>query len=332
MADDYLREINTYGMSTKETVPLTNSEKNVACVTGASGIIGFRIVSLLNQKGYQVRVLRHKKAVDVSSNEVFKGSLNDKPSLEPFLADARLVFHCAAEISDFSKMWSVNVEGTRALFDMAKKAGIKFFVHMSSAGVSGPDHEGWVNENSPCRPDNLYEKSKYAAEEVVSEGIKGGQVAILRPTNVLDNRKPGVFNYITGKTLKCQLIKFVKGNECTHIIHASDVAAAAVYIVQKTESPIDCYFISLDHEPLNTLSGLQALYYEIKCKGSSDYAHSGFALPPAIPHLVRKMIRGHSLHGSVRFSSEKLMKTGFKFPLGLKGTVKSLMEENQQRR
>ena len=99
-------------------------EKYVACVTGATGIIGNRIVRLLLENEHIVRVATRKRRYMYSNADIYTGDIVDESFLDEFIAGADLVFHCAAELNDESKMWDVNVEGTRNLMDACRVAGV----------------------------------------------------------------------------------------------------------------------------------------------------------------------------------------------------------------
>ncbi|MFH0995365.1 MAG: NAD-dependent epimerase/dehydratase family protein [Pseudomonadota bacterium] len=162
-----------------------------ACITGASGLVGRHIFRKLLSKGYQVRVLsRNRSCFDIDA-ELFSGDIRDIDILMSFLSDADVVFHCAAELNDRSSMWDENVNGTKALLNAAMKVGIKRICFLSSAGVTGTCNVKWADESTACSSRDDYEKSKYAAEQIVVKGIPGCSIVILRPTNIVDENKPG---------------------------------------------------------------------------------------------------------------------------------------------
>ncbi len=299
----------------------------IACVTGATGLIGRQIISRLIDEGFHVRGLAHRQPLTDNRVEAFQGHIQDDKTLRLFLKDAALVFHCAAGIIDNEDAWAVNVNGTRVLVEGSRRAGIQHFVHISSVGVCGPQPPGWVTENASCHPVSEYQKSKYAAEQVARAVFSPEQLTILRPTNVVGDCRPDqIFNYVGGDDLKGKLLAFLKGNECAHLIHADDVAAAAIHLARHKTSLHYCYFVSLDHDPLNTVAGIQAICKALVRSGSAKQVRPGKALPPEIPHVLRKLVRGHSLHGQALFSSRRLLNTGFEFPMGLIGALKAMLE------
>jgi len=296
-------------------------EKQIVCVTGASGIVGSRIVHCLLRQGYTVRALTRKKGFVFSGVGMFYGDISDESVLKSFLNGASLLFHCAAELNDASKMWRLNVLATKRILELAELAGIKYFCYLSSVGVTGSTNLKLVDELSPCNPQNMYERSKWAAEQLVARGIQGCKVVILRPTNVVDEEKPGIMSLaLRGSWIDfCKV--FLTGGECAHIVHVEDVAEAAVYFISRPVGTPQCYIVSYDHELLNTFSGLWALYDAYRAKRSFDVVRPVAHLPLCVPYVLRRIIRGTGNKGDVRYSSKKLMETGFVFKLGLLGAV-----------
>lgn len=300
------------------------SSNKITCVTGASGTIGGRIVQLLIDSGYTIRVLSRKREYYVSGVEHYVGDINDEALVKTFVSGASIMFHCAAEIRDTSKMWDVNVNAMERLFHLLQWSEIKYFCYISSAGVVGKTSEKWVQEHSICKPQNIYEHSKYAAENIVRQGLQGRRVVILRPTNVVDDRDPGALRLPMRASWSDWLKVFLKGGECAHIIHAEDVARAAVYLVSHSEDSISCYFVSCDNEPLNTYAGLWALYRAIERDEPVEGIRPVCHLPVPISHVLRKLWKGVGNRGDVRYSSDKLLSTGFQFHLGVNGVVRRI--------
>lgn len=302
-----------------------HDSKEVACVTGASGMVGSKIVQFLISRDYKVRALSRNQYFDDPNIELFCGGLGDEEVLRHFLMNARLLFHCAAELRDQSKMWDVNVIGTDRLLRIVRKSSIRYLCYLSSAGVVGRTNVKWVDEKTKCDPQDAYEQSKWAAEQLVAQGIDGCQIVILRPTNVIDNNHPGVLGLPMRSSWLDRIYVFLKGGECAHLLHAEDVAEAAMYFVSRPFNTPQCFFVSCDHEPLNTFAGLWSLYRANKNSGPVGSVRPVLHLPIIIPHLLRKLFRGRGNRGDVRYSSEKLISEGFKFHLGLEGAVKKII-------
>lgn len=304
---------------------LLNKTKQTACVTGASGMVGSKIVQRAVSHGYRVRALSRSKYFDDPDVELFRGGLEDEEVLKSFLSNADLLFHCAAELYDESKMWDVNVLGTERLLHIIRKSSVRYLCYLSSAGVVGRTNVKWVNEETICKPQNAYEQSKWDAEQLVAVGIDGCRIVILRPTNVIDNKRPGALGLPMRDSWLDRFKVFLKGEECAHIVHAEDVAEAAMYFISRPLNSPQCFFVSCDNEPLNTFAGLWALYRTIENNRPVDSVQPAPHLPLIVPHILRRLWRGKGNRGDVRYSSEKLMVMGFKFPLGVEGAVEQLI-------
>ncbi|WP_081963286.1 NAD(P)-dependent oxidoreductase [Pseudomonas sp. ML96] len=297
----------------------------IACVTGGNGLVGRHIVSLLLEAGYQVRILsRSVPAGAVAGVEYFQGALADTTSLRAFLDSAALIFHCAAELKSESLMWAVNVEGTQNLADAFKVSGAKFFYFISSAGVVGLTRNKVVTEDEQCVPRNLYESSKLAAERVLLQSIPLSSLVILRPTNVIDNERPGVLQQALRSDIYSRLKFFLKGKESAHLVHANDVARAALSFIGKDESHYGrCYFISCDRDPDNYMLGVRRLvhYYAF---GRNNLLM--ISLPVFFPFLMRWLVSEKSNRGDVIYSSDRLSSTGFSYAYTVQGMVKEFAE------
>jgi nucleoside-diphosphate-sugar epimerase len=305
-----------------------NNRTTIACVTGASGMIGRRIVRHLIGQGYRTRVLSRGDYYTTDPRvEVFRAGLEDEEVLRSFVLDAHLLFHCAAELHDESKMWEVNVLGTERLLRFVKESRIQYLCYLSSAGVVGPSTMKWVDEKTNCMPQNAYEQSKWAAEQLVAQGIDGCRIVILRPTNVMDEERPGALSLPMRASWLDRIKVVLKGGECAHIVHAENVAEAAMHFVSRPFTCPRCFFVSCDHEPLNTFAGLWALYRALENEPSvsSESVRPVGHLPLIVPHMLRRLWRGQGERGDTRYSSQKLISEGFIFPLGVEDTVKQLI-------
>lgn len=301
----------------------------IACVTGATGLIGRRIVERLRSKDQHVRILTRGDKPEDQNISVYRGGLENENILRSFLHKATHVFHCAAEIHDVSKMWAVNVHGTERLFQLAYEARVKFFCFVSSAGVIGRTSCKFVTEHVTCNPCNTYERSKWATENIVHRGIPQCRIVIIRPTNVVADEAPGALCLPMRSTISDYLNVFLKGGECAHIVHAGDVADAAIHLESHAGLDPSCFFVSCDHEPFNTYAGLWALYKAIERNQPVQKMSSVVHLPIIIPFFLRYIFKGSGNLGNVRYSSEKLLSTGFRFRLGVEGTVRRIVSLQQ---
>jgi predicted dehydrogenase/nucleoside-diphosphate-sugar epimerase len=144
-------------------------------VTGAAGLIGVRLVQRLLRDGHEVvalvRVPRGELKLPRPGLAVVRGDMTDRASLERAVRGCAAVVHLAnaTAITDWDRARAINVEGTRALLEAAKQAGVGRVVFTSTLSAlrerRGP-----------------YGQTKLEAEVVVRQS--GVPYVILRPSLV----------------------------------------------------------------------------------------------------------------------------------------------------
>jgi dihydroflavonol-4-reductase len=140
--------------------------------------------------------------------EVVTGDIFDPSSLDAAMEGCELVFHCAA-VSDYwrtptSRIYQVNVEGTRHVLRAALCAGTGRLVYTSSIGALGvpaPGHplDESSNFNLPSRR-FPYGHSKHLAEQEVHEAVaRGLDAVIVNPSLVMGARD---VHFVGGSALR----------------------------------------------------------------------------------------------------------------------------------
>src|ERR1700727_1174739 len=124
------------------------SDNQVAVVTGGAGFIGSHVVDLLLGRGYEVRVVdnlvggRELNLAHHAGNSRLHFQKSDIRALQPGSAvfkDAGLVFHFAGigdivpSIEQPLEYMSVNAQGTVAVLECARQAGVTKFVYAASS-------------------------------------------------------------------------------------------------------------------------------------------------------------------------------------------------------
>ncbi len=169
-----------------------------AFVTGATGFVGSHVARELANQGADLRLLVRATSptrnIDGLPAERVVGDLRESASLRTAIAGCDVVFHVAADYrlwtrdaADMQSMYRSNVEGTRALIDAARQAGVRRIVYCSSVATMGFTGNGRpADENSPVRLEDMighYKRSKFIAEQVAIEaGRSGGDVVVVNPT------------------------------------------------------------------------------------------------------------------------------------------------------
>src|SRR5690348_2119758 len=113
-----------------------------ALVTGGTVFIGSHLVERLLAAGHCVRVLArdvHKAAWLVRQGaKVHAGDVTNPVSLRSAATDVDVVFHLAAFVSEWGpwkKFEAITVAGTKNTLAAAVTAGVRRFVHISTATV-----------------------------------------------------------------------------------------------------------------------------------------------------------------------------------------------------
>ena len=175
-----------------------NTTQKPIFITGATGSIGFALVSRLSEAGQAVRAVardegRAAALRGLDQVETVSGDLGRPASLRGLLDGCGVVYHCAAKVagSDPTAYQLVNVGGTQALVEEAVRAGVERFVQVSTCTVYGPGDRQMITEDDPWRGyDNPYVVTKRAAEQAVFAAAKKIHVVVARPGDVYG---PGQF-------------------------------------------------------------------------------------------------------------------------------------------
>lgn len=211
-------------------------------VTGATGFIGRNFVELAASRGHRISAMhrpgtpakRKLNGVLQSSKVSLRASdVRDSNSLAAAMTDAECVIHFAAAFRESGVpddyFFTINVAGTRNAIKAAAEQGARRFVFCSTAGIYGTSVPGITDESAKASPENIYERSKVEAEEVVrtlsvSYGI---EYVILRPAVVYgpyDDRLIKMFR----AAARGRFPQFGPGKGRRHMIFVADVARAGL--------------------------------------------------------------------------------------------------------
>jgi len=141
-------------------------------VTGATGLVGERLLPRLVDAGIDCRALLRggKKAPD--GIETVEGELFDATSLERALAGVSAVVHLAAifRTQDQDLIWKSNLEGTRNLIDATKRCSpTARFIMASTGNIYDLNASRPGREDDAATPQRAYPASKLAAEKELRE-------------------------------------------------------------------------------------------------------------------------------------------------------------------
>ncbi len=167
-------------------------------VTGANGLAGRALCSMLDQTDHQV-----VRAVRISTTpwEIPVGDLNESTDWSEALGPAtNVVVHLAAQLpltdgatraAGDRRYTEVNTSGTANLARQCVRKGVKRFVFVSTVKVLGEGKDGPYRDADLAAPADAYASSKWEAEQALWQiaAETGMEVVAIRPPLVYG---PGV--------------------------------------------------------------------------------------------------------------------------------------------
>ncbi|UUR07998.1 NAD-dependent epimerase/dehydratase family protein [Sphingomonas glaciei] len=140
-------------------------------ITGGTGFVGNRLLSLAVEQGHEVIALTRRSQNERRGVTWVQGALDNRLALQRLVEHADAVIHVAGVISapDAAGFEKGNVTGTLGLLAAATASGVHRFVHVSSLAAREPKL-------------SLYGASKARSEELVQRS--GLDWAIVRPPAV----------------------------------------------------------------------------------------------------------------------------------------------------
>ena len=227
-------------------------------VTGGAGYVGSSLVPLLLAKGHRVRVLDSllhggEALLGVWTDPAFefvKGDVRDAEAVQRAVAGMDAVVHLAAIVGDPAcarepaMARAVNLEGSLALIEAARRAGVKRFVFASTCSNYGKmaDPTQYVDERSELRPVSLYAETKVGVEQAMLDagGANGMSMTPLRFATVFGVAPRMRFDLTVNEFTRDMLTKeklVVFGEQFWRpYVHVRDAARAVAMVL---EAPVE---------------------------------------------------------------------------------------------
>ena len=222
-------------------------------VTGTEGYLGSLLAPLLMQRGHEVigldtgfyKVGWLYNATDLTAKTLNKDlrqiTEEDLQGVEAIVHMAELSNDPAGQLSP-NITYDINHKGSVRLANLAKSAGVRRFVYMSSCSVYGVATEGDVTEESPVNPQTAYAECKTFVERDVQPLADDDFSPTFMRNATAFGASPRmrfdiVLNNLAGLAWTTKEIKMTSdGTPWRPLVHALDICKA---IVCTLESPRD---------------------------------------------------------------------------------------------
>ena len=184
-------------------------------ITGATGHVGGSLLPLLISEGHKVTVLVREdvRTLDAFDLRAVKGNLSDENSLRELLNGNEVLIHCASKISitgsEAQLLRTTNVEGTARITRVAKEAGLRRMIYVSSIHAFNqfPFDEPLNETRDYVGDDGFdYDRSKRDATKFVLNAADNKfEVLTMHPTSIIGppDLKPSllgsaIINFLSG--------------------------------------------------------------------------------------------------------------------------------------
>jgi dihydroflavonol-4-reductase len=256
-------------------------------------------------------------ALSARGAEVARGDLLDEASLTAAMAGSAVAYNVAGVNTlcptDPAPLYRVNRDGARAAVRAAAAAGVRRFVHTSSAATLG-EPEGTVGrEDSPHRGSYLsvYERTKHEGElaAIAAARSAGLDLVSVNPSSVQGPGRAGGTGRIMVAYLNGRLRAFVDTN--ISIVDIDDCIEGHLLAAERGR-PFERYIMSGESvtsvEALEIVSELSGVRHGVRllpapvAKAAGAVVEGVFRArgktPPVCREMVRTLLHGHRYDGS----------------------------------
>jgi nucleoside-diphosphate-sugar epimerase len=211
----------------------------VVAVTGASGFVGRALTAALLDRKATVRGLSRQAHTDDGMTWI-QGDVTDAEAVRRLVDGADVVLHAASYVhrrprgaADLALVDETNVRGTSTVVDaLVAQERRPALVFVSSTAVHGSAPTPW-SEDSPCRPETPYGRSKLAAEQIVLRYPVG---VVARPSAILGDGAPGSLASLD-RLIRLGWVPVIDGGSARKsFTHVSTVVAACLALAERAAS------------------------------------------------------------------------------------------------
>lgn len=240
------------------------ANRQIILVTGATGLVGKAIISVLSQANrFKIISVGGKnsqvegKEQSESFYQFYQADISDYKTFAEIEKQKKvdILIHAAGLAHQFGKteredFWRVNVLGTANVWRLAEKLGVEYFILISSVSVYGNYGNIEVDESFKCNPEGFYAESKLESEKVSIEAAEKNNLSltILRLGTVIGEGDRGNVSRLIETMDRGRFFWIGKGNNKKSLIYKNDVAEAVLKVLEKKASGREIY--NLTAEPV----------------------------------------------------------------------------------
>jgi UDP-glucose 4-epimerase len=296
-------------------------------ITGGAGFLGNHLSEKCVNKGFYTHVVDNlsnssleniKNIMHIKNFKFFKEDLERREFFKKLDKDYEIIFHLAASQKSTKDGFKSNLNITQNILEFVRKSDIKKIIYTSSTRAMGlVKSDKPLDENSVCKPDTLYGKSKYECEKIINEYCKmyGIKNVIFRFPRIYGPRDWQNTFYYLAKLINFGIVPKINLN--INIIYVKNLVHALLFsLSQKLEGT----FIVSDgsynvNEITNTIKRILKKNSLIEIKFPREF----FKIYSYFTNSFRYALK------NIVYSTEKIKKSGYKPIYSLeKGMIETL--------
>ena len=241
-------------------------------VTGGNGFVGRHLVSALQDRGDNVRVLalptEDTRWLEQRDIAIYRGDVRQRETLSGPLRGTEMVVHLAAMMDVWRPLadyHAVNVTGTENICRAALAAGVARLVHMSSSSVYGVAIGCPADESFPLTPfPDPYPVTKAAGDVAVQRMVHEHDLpaVIVRPDQIIGPEDHLHFGGMADRLRRGLGILVGSGDNAMPLVYVTDLVQGLLLALDHQHAVGQTYNITND-EPLTQCQLLNAIADEI---------------------------------------------------------------------
>lgn len=231
-------------------------------ITGATGFLGSHLTSALLRQGHHPYMLgrdfSNVASFIAQGARALPIDLRNREDVINACEKMDLIYHVGALSTawgDPADFHAINVEGTRAVVDGARRHGARRLIYVSSPAVVFDGHDQFnITEAQPYpkRFSSHYAKTKKLGEDLVNEAhTKGLASVIIRPKAIFGPGDRALLPRLIDRARDHRLPQIGDGNNLVDLTYVDNVVHALLLAADASAAVGNTYFISNnEHMPL----------------------------------------------------------------------------------